>query len=132
MMEQYETMRTGMAGAPHPVNIVVMMYDGSIDYLRKAVGCAERKDEKGFHAYTDKAQDIIQSLNSALDLDQGGEMAKNLETYYVIMNRILSKAKKDMDVTPLRQAMEMLSGVKESWEHVRDSVQVEVESRITH
>ncbi len=132
MMEQYETVRTGMAGAPHPVNIVVMMYDGSIDYLRKAVDCAERNDERGFNAYTDKARDIIQSLNSALDLDQGGEMARNLETYYVIMNRILSKAKKDMDVVPLRQAMEMLSGVKESWEHVRDSVQVEVESRITH
>jgi flagellar secretion chaperone FliS len=132
MMQQFEAARTGEVGTPHPMNVVVMMYDGSIDYLRRAIECAGGNDETGMRTFTDKTRDIISGLNSALDLDAGGEMAKNLETYYAVMDRILVKAKEDMDAASLRKVMDMLSGVKESWEHVRDSYQAGQESATSH
>ncbi len=132
MMQHHETPRIGSVDATHPMNMVVLMYDGSINYLRKAIECAGRNDRPGMEAFTGKAREVIHGLSSALDRDAGGEMAKNLETYYKVMDRILVKATEDMNVSSLRKVLEMLSGVKESWEHVRDTFQVGSDSRTTH
>ena len=132
MMQHQETTRIGSIDAAHPMNMVVLMYDGSINYIRKAIECAGRNDRSGMEAFTGRARDVIYGLSSALDRDAGGEMAKNLETYYTVMDRILVKATEDMNVSSLRKVLEMLSGVKESWEHVRDTFQLGSDLRKTH
>ena len=76
----------------NPLKLVVMLYDGAINYLRKAIEYAENNDVKNKNIYANKTRDIIEELNNSLDAEQGEELSQHLRRLYFFMNRHLMKA----------------------------------------
>jgi flagellar protein FliS len=106
-----------------PVNIVLMMYDGSINYLRKAVEYGEQGNMKHKNIYTNKCRDIIAELKRAIDFEAGGEIAINLNTFYRLIDRMLLGASQSDDLKTINQVIDMLGGVKDAWQFVATKAQ---------
>jgi len=101
-----------------PVRIILMLYDGCISYLKKAIEYAENGDVKNKNIYTNKAGDIIFELNKVLNMEAGGELAANLSALYIFMGRHLVDATQKENTRGLNEVIKMLSGLREGWDHV--------------
>lgn len=104
----------------NPLKIVLMMYDGCINFLKKAIEYAENGDIKNKNIYANMAGDIILEFNNALDIEAGGEIAKGLRSLYFFMNRQLMEANWNNDVQGLQEVVQLLSSLREGWQDVYD------------
>jgi flagellar protein FliS len=98
--------------------IVVLLYEGAIRFLKQAVTAMEQQDyiEKG--RLINRALDIICELNSALDLDAGGEIAQNLRQLYSFMHQHLLTASFKKDPQKVREVIKMLEQLLDGWRQV--------------
>jgi flagellar biosynthetic protein FliS len=59
--------------------LIVLLYEGAISFLTKAKASIADNDVPGCCNLINRAQDIIDELNASLNMDQGGDIAANLE-----------------------------------------------------
>jgi flagellar protein FliS len=101
--------------------LIVMLYDEAIKQLKSALGKMSENGKvkaaeiEGFSKHIAKTQDIITELMVSLDMERGGEVAKNLMTLYVYFNRELLDATISMNKTKLQFIVEMLTQLHEAW-----------------
>jgi len=100
------------------MKVVLMMYDGSISFLNKAIEYAEKGDVKNSNIYANKANDIIVELDNAVNDEAGGELSKNLKWLYSFMNRHLVEAIQKNESRGLSDVIQMMSNLKGSWRYV--------------
>lgn len=103
------------------MKLVIMLYDGAIGFLNKAVEYAEKEDTQKKNIYLQRANDIIVELDGALDVDAGGEISKNLKLLYSFMNRQLVEAALNNTLKGVKDVMRMMSELRESWQYVNDT-----------
>jgi len=108
------------------LKVVLMMYDGSIDYLNKAIEFADVGDTKTKNVYTHMANDIIIELDKAVDLASGGDISLNLKKLYSFMNRHLIQAVQNENIQGLKNVKRILSDLRDSWQYVDDVMQNEM------
>jgi flagellar secretion chaperone FliS len=107
---------TGVASAS-PQELIVMLYDGAIQSLRAAkIGIMNRQAaEKG--KQISKAISIIdEGLRSALDVEAGGDIAKNLMDLYDYMSNRLMLANLKNDIKMIDEVAKLLIELKGAWE----------------
>lgn len=62
-----------------------------------------------------KSQEIITELQVSLDMEKGGEIAKNLMALYIFFNRQLTDANIKKDKAIVESILKMMSELCESW-----------------
>ena len=62
-----------------------------------------------------KSQEIITELQVCLDMEKGGEIAKNLMALYIFFNRQLTDANIKKDKAIVESILKMMSELCESW-----------------
>jgi flagellar protein FliS len=95
--------------------LVVMLYDGAIKFLRQAVKDLQQNDFAAKGKHIARAQDILYELNTVLDIEKGGQVAKNLRTLYNFMQRHLSEANLRKDPQMIQEVIGMLDELNQSW-----------------
>ncbi|MBI4531919.1 MAG: flagellar export chaperone FliS [Candidatus Latescibacteria bacterium] len=112
---QYRQVQVTTSGR---VKLVVMLYNGAIRSLKRAVELLEKGEmgKKGDHII--KAQDILMELNLALDMKAGGEIARNLRRIYLYVYRTLSEANFHKSTAKIEEAIKLLSVLNDAWEAV--------------
>jgi flagellar protein FliS len=105
-----------------PGRLIVMLYDGAIKSLNIAIQIMEKKENKLDIVSNNiiKAQDIISELMVSLDFEKGGEIAKNLFSLYMFMNRELLSANVKKDLVPLQNVRKFLMELREVWNEIAD------------
>ena len=101
--------------------LIVMLYQGAVKFMKKALMCLEKKDMEGKGNALIKAQDIILELLYALDqemLDNGNELALNLQRLYLYSYRRLVQANIHMDAEVIEEIVGIMSNLAEAWETV--------------
>jgi flagellar protein FliS len=104
--------------------LIVMMYAEAIKQVASAIGKIDESGKvkaaeiEGFAKHLAKAEDIITELMVALDMDKGGEIAKNLMALYTYFNRELLDATISMNKDKLQVIADMLASLHESWVQV--------------
>jgi flagellar protein FliS len=78
----------------------------------------EKKDYENKAKYFQKASDIINELNIALDLNKGKEIAKNLKQIYVFLERYLTTANIENNTTKIDRAVQILERLKSAFEEI--------------
>jgi flagellar protein FliS len=97
-----------------PELLVVMLYDGARKFLFQA-GVAMRDGQIELtNRKLRRAEDIIQHLRDALDMDQG-EIAQNLESIYVFCLRQLRQARFDKNPAVIEHVSSLLSQLREAF-----------------
>jgi flagellar secretion chaperone FliS len=97
-----------------PEMLVVMLYDGARKFLFQA-GVAMRDGQiELMNRKLRRAEDIIQHLRDALDLDQG-EIPANLESIYVFSLRQLRQARFEKNPAALEHVSSLLGQLREAF-----------------
>jgi len=105
--------------------LVVLLYEGAINFLKKARENIEEDNIEAKCNNINRAQDIIQELNNSLKMDAGGEIAGNLRSLYSFMERHLIKAKIERDGTKkMDEVIAMLSNLCEAWAEISTKSEV--------
>lgn len=105
-----------------PLQQIILLYDRAIVALKAA-----KKDimQGNIHSKIDnitKANDIIRALDSALDFEKGGDIAKNLHKLYDFIERSLFQVHAKNDIQLIDDLVEILEKLKEGWEGIKSKL----------
>ncbi len=98
--------------------LIVMLYDGAIKFLKLAVNELEAGNYAAKGQYINRAHDIINELNAVLDMEAGGEIAQNLRSLYLFMNRRLSQANAKRDPQMIREVITLIDELNQGWKTI--------------
>jgi flagellar protein FliS len=116
---QYKTVdtETGVSGAS-PHRLIQMLLDGALGKIAMAKGAMQRGEiqEKGNHITSTAA--IIVGLRDSLDMDAGGELARNLDDLYDYMVRRLMDAHLNNDLAGLDEVASLVQEIKRGWDAI--------------
>ena len=98
--------------------LVVMLYDGALKFLRQAQQSIADNDIAGRNQQINRARDIIFELNSVLNLEQGGHVAQNLRSLYNFIWRYLGDANLKNDAQMLQKVINMLEELGQAWRKI--------------
>lgn len=99
-----------------PFKQIVMLYDGAIKFLHAAAADIEAGDMAAKANHTNRAMDIIDYLQSILDLEKGGEVGRSLDDLYTKVRLQILKASAGPDAVKMRNCAELLRPVRNAWE----------------
>jgi flagellar secretion chaperone FliS len=100
------------------VQIVVLLYDAAIQSIELARAGIESNDPKEKGRFLGRAISIIGELNSVLDFEQGGEIARSLHRLYEYMLSELVMANARNDVRRLDGPHRCLTTLREGWREI--------------
>ena len=114
----YQRYKDAQYSTASPEQLLLMLYEGAIKYARQAQEEMREKNIEGANNKLKKTGDIISELMVSLDMEQGGEIARNLYNLYDYMNRRLIQANIRKDPGLVDEVITLLTSLKESWEEV--------------
>ncbi len=109
-------------------SLVVMLYEGAVSRLEEAIALVDDEnkvkpgDIEKFGQKVQKASDIISELEASLDLEKGGDIAKNLMSLYIFFNKQLLSVSLSHDKRTLESVHKMLSDLLNSWIQAANSL----------
>lgn len=102
--------------AADPHRLIQMLMQGALEKIAIAKGYLERKDMANKGVHISWAISIIEGLRTSLNMEQGGEIAQNLEDMYDYMIRRLLRANLENDINLLDEVSSLLQTVKSAWD----------------
>ncbi|MGO9974623.1 MAG: flagellar export chaperone FliS [Solirubrobacteraceae bacterium] len=112
--------RSAVLTASQP-QLVVMLYDGTHRFLAQAAHAMRERDVNETHRKLRRAEMIIDHLRTTLDMQQGGEVAVNLQRIYLFCSRHLNEARVKQDPERIEQVDGLLLELRESWAQLAGS-----------
>ena len=107
--------------------LVVLLYEGAIKQLTMALNFIDENDKikpqniEKFGICLQKVQSIITELQVSLDMEKGGDIAKNLMALYVFFNEELVQASISKDKGKLQSVWNMMNELAQSWKTIANS-----------
>lgn len=105
--------------------LIIMLYDGAIRFLKKAVLKIETQDYEGAHNYLVRSRDVVSELLSTLKPEKAGEVGENLKRIYVYLFNRLVEANLMKDPKIIAEVVRILSTLREAWASVKPAQQSE-------
>jgi flagellar protein FliS len=116
-LKQYQAVNThvqAVDASPH--RLIQMLMEGGLTRIAQARGAMERQQTAMKGELIGKAIGIIGGLREGLNLEQGGEVAANLDRLYEYMANRLLEANVQNDMAPLDEVAGLLRNVKSGWD----------------
>jgi len=98
-----------------PEMVIVKLYEGALRFIRSARSHQERGEIAARATAIDRALAIVNELQHSLDLQQGGEIARNLDALYFYVTDRLLQANLRACVDSMDEASGILSTLNEAW-----------------
>jgi len=107
-----------------PLQHILLLYTKAINSLKIArnlikEGIKEPEEVKIKAENLTRAVDILAYLQACLDLEKGGEIAKNLKEIYEILIRELISANFKNDLKPIEDAIEILEKLRNAFAEIK-------------
>ena len=118
-MESYgEGNQTAQALVADKVELIQMLFDGLIDSLVTAKGHIQRGSIEDKNKSLMRAGRIVVGLQGALDLEKGGDLARNLFELYSYVTRRLIHVNARNDLDALQEVHTLLNEIRQAWRDV--------------
>ncbi|WJN57662.1 MULTISPECIES: flagellar export chaperone FliS [unclassified Pseudomonas] len=118
-LRQYQTVNTqAQVSDASPHRLIQMLMEGGLSRLAQAKGVMMHGQHAAKGELISKAIGIIGGLRESLDLQQGGEIAANLDRLYEYMVSRLVEANIGNDVAIIDEVAELLRNVKSGWDAI--------------
>jgi flagellar secretion chaperone FliS len=95
--------------------LVLMLMDGVLERLAVARACIDRGDIGRKAQLLQSCNTLIAELRGSLNLQQGGEIARNLSDLYEYMMRQLLRANADNNPAFIKEVSGLLGEVRGAW-----------------
>jgi len=112
-----------------PLELVVMLYDGALKFMSAARDAIERRDIPARRDAISRALAIVSELQSTLNMEQGGELARSLDDLYGYANMRLLDAASQNDVAPINEVHKLFTTLREAWSEIATPVAAAVGSQ---
>ena len=118
-LRQYQTVNTqARVSDASPHRLIQMLMEGGLSRIAQAKGAMQHGQQAAKGELISKAIGIIGGLREGLDLEQGGEIAVNLDRLYEYMTARLIEANISNDVAILDEVSGLLRNVKSGWDAI--------------
>ena len=118
-MEDYgQGTRASQAMVADKVELIQMLFDGLIESLVTARGHIERGTIEEKNKSLARAGRIVIGLQTGLDLDKGGDLARNLHELYSYVTRRLVHVNAYNDQAALQEIVSLMSDISQAWRDV--------------
>ncbi len=110
-----------------PGSLVVMLYDEAIKRISLAMAVYDEDLAKNpskietFNAHIMKSQEIITELMASLNMDSGGEIAKNLLSLYTWFNQQLLEGNIEKNKEKLASVRDLMDQLRSAWIEVANT-----------
>ncbi len=107
--------------------LVVLLYEGAVKHLKGALNLIEADNTikpaniEQFGTHLQKTQAIITELQVSLDMEKGGDIAKNLMSLYVFFNEELMNSIISHDKSKIQFVLEKMEELTDSWRQIANS-----------
>jgi flagellar protein FliS len=118
MKTPYDQYKEVQIQSASPEGLILLLYDGAINFLHHAKKRIEAGNIEGRVYYINRASDIIAELRSSLNLEAGGDLAQRLNELYGYINARLIHANVQQSVAILDEVLGLLGPVRNSWMEV--------------
>ncbi len=98
-----------------PAKLVAMCYERTIQALRDSIRAIEAGDIQARFNHATRAANIIAHLWGTLDLERGGEVARNLANLYGFAMKRLPDINLRNDTDAAREIIDLLMPLARSW-----------------
>lgn len=114
-MNGYSQYQNTQVTTASPEQVLIMLYDGAIRFVRQAQGALESGDRQRKIEGIQKAMAIITEFRNTLNHEVGGEIAANLDSLYDFMLRELIGANVRSDPKSLQTVEALLCDLRQTW-----------------
>jgi len=114
----YNQYKTTQITTANQGKLIVMLYDGAIKFLTIALENIEPKKYDIVNNNIIKAQDIITELLLSLNMDEGGEISRNLFSLYMYFKKQLLEANIKKDPVIITHTIKLLKEMREAWDQI--------------
>lgn len=108
--------RQSSAHGAHPVGLVVRLYDAIVEDLRRAMEALRTGDVEQRTAALNHSLLIIAELESVLDHDRGGQVARHLEGFYKVTRAMIVEANVRASSADLEKLIGLFLPVRQAWQ----------------
>ncbi|MFP4167313.1 MAG: flagellar export chaperone FliS [Desulfonatronovibrionaceae bacterium] len=98
--------------------LVILLFSAAVRYLEQARQKMEEKDYAGKGTLISQALDVINELDSSLNMHKGGELAQNMHSLYIFCQTRLLTANLKMDVKMVDEVLKILQELKSAFEDI--------------
>ncbi|MEY8739667.1 flagellar export chaperone FliS [Bacillales bacterium AN1005] len=109
----YEKYRQSSVQTSTPEQLLIMLYDGAIRFIRAGIDGMNHQDLEKINLNLGKAQTIVSELMSTLD--SSIEVSKGLSALYEYVNHLLSQSNVKKVPEPAVEALGYLTELRETW-----------------
>lgn len=100
------------------VRLVIMLYEGAIRFNRRAKDAIEKGNSDARASSINRSIEIISELLGALNFEEGGEIARNLQALYQFSIEQLMLANAKNDARPIEAVNRVMAELKAGWDHI--------------
>lgn len=107
--------------------LIVLLYEAAVKNLKNAESLIDEENKikpsnmEKFGKFLQKTQAIITELQVSLDMEKGGEIAKNLMSLYIYFNQELISVNINHDKTKLEYIEQQMSELLKAWKEASAS-----------
>jgi flagellar protein FliS len=98
-----------------PAKLVSMLYDKVVISLKEAIAAIEAGEIETRWRANARATEILSHMWATLDVDKGGEIARNLDQLFSYMLSRLPEVDLRNDPAPAREVIELIGPLRDSW-----------------
>ena len=102
-----------------PHRLIQLLMEAALTRMAQAKGAIQRKDMEEKARLLGRVNEIIQTLQSSLDHNQGGDLAGNLDRLYDYMIRRIIEARSHNDTDMIDEVMGLMLEIKTGWDGIR-------------
>ena len=98
--------------------LIIMLYDGAIKNASFAVEHMKSGQIEKVHECLIKTKNIVTELMATLNMDRGGDIAKNLQSLYSYMFSQLIEANMNKKTEPVVIVIDLLKELRAAWTQI--------------
>lgn len=99
-------------------NLIMLLMKGSLESIAQAKGALQQGNIELRGKRITRATQIILGLKDFLDMEQGGELAENLDNLYDYMVRTLFDAHRIPSAEKLDEVSELMGQIASAWAEI--------------
>ncbi len=104
--------------------LVNLLFKGAVDQLVSTNGYIDRNQMHEKAVSITKSIAILDGLRSSLNIENGGEIAQNLDDLYDYMQRRLVVANADNDKSIIEEVRDLLHEIQEAWNSIPNEARI--------
>ena len=99
--------------------LILMLYDAAIRFMRKGSARIESGDIEAAHNYLVRSREIVAELLATLKPEKAGEVGQNLQRLYVYIFNRLVEANLTKDAEKVAECLNLMTTLREGWAQIK-------------